>query len=205
MHSKQKKTDVPKQLPRNWVIIIIVAAALSTVLFALLTYRAQESKADAAATLAADRAVFAKVEADMARTYDDIIQATGKPTEENKSKSCSRIAHKYEEGELFCNVEYGFTYRSSGGQAREVALKVENVLSDSSAFTRQIDRETNFELPNSSVQESNEVVVFGALDKSSCNLMRNIIADTGNDTVYIMKFTWNCTRRAIQPVYSQAQ
>lgn len=99
-----------RRLPQHAVIFVIAAVALLIILLALLGYRNQEARKRSDAALAADKATFAQIEADMDATYNGIVAAVGAPTESSFNKFCARPNLKYEEGDLSCNINYSFEY-----------------------------------------------------------------------------------------------
>ena len=111
--SKKSKTVMSKglrRLPQTAVLFVIAAVTLLIILLALVGYRNQEAQKRSDAALAADKATFAQIEADMATTYQGIVAAVGAPTRSSFNKFCDRPNLKFEEGDLSCNVHYSFEY-----------------------------------------------------------------------------------------------
>jgi hypothetical protein len=197
MPTKQKNPTASKRLPRKLVITIIVTVALAAVLFALLGYRAQETRKSDQQSLADDRAAFAQIEADMARTYDVIVAATGKPQEESMSKNCSRISHKYEEGELFCGVTYIARYNPAEDDgAQELKNAIEQAVVKAGEFSITDKHQLGGE------DESISELFLVNANADSCKLRMQISSITENKQ---LELSLSCDKQSKQAVYTEAQ
>lgn len=205
MPTKQTKPQQSKKPPRKLVVAIIVTVALATVLFALLTYRAQEAKSNAAAALEADRAAFAQVEADMASTYEAIVAATGKPQKESKENECSRSNLKMVEGRLHCSITYFFAYEHKNtAEASQNAdsIMAELVSMEAVDNVKLIDKQDEKQITEINVPSDNGIVCSLYLSYGSADLNEWYLPTLANkSTLYKLK----CVKNSAGLVYSQAQ
>jgi hypothetical protein len=116
MKPSSKKSATKTKKPVNKKLIILAFLLLVVLAGAFAFFRIQQNKAEEDRAFEADKARFAKVEADMAVAYASIQDKIGVPTEQSVDKNCSHTALKYAEGDLWCSIVYGFGYGAAGVQ-----------------------------------------------------------------------------------------
>ena len=110
------KKPVPKAQPkttkrsRKLMIVLLVIGLAALISLALIYRTQQEHKRQQAAQLTADKAAFATVETQMAKTYAAIVASAGKPEKSELSKDCGRPNLKFATGNINCTVTYRFNY-----------------------------------------------------------------------------------------------
>lgn len=186
----------------------MLLVVLATILFAFISYRAQQTKQHQTETLAEDKAHFAKVEAEMAKAYDAIIKAAGKPDKTETFKSCSHIAHKYEEGDLHCGVAYSLSYtEATAKQAKERVVSVETSI----AVLRTFDQQNSPSLSQKLDSTDSEQAGFNVykLDNLQCRLSYDLGRKSGtfrtNEIVLESKYIFRCSQAIQQPIYPLAK
>lgn len=108
--SKKASTKKPKSHKKPLLILLTLLTVAIVVggVAAYINYRNDQKQKEQA--FAADKARFAKVEADMAEAYAAMIAAAGKPETESRNKGCSHVSLKFEQGQLGCWLSYDYTY-----------------------------------------------------------------------------------------------
>lgn len=206
-------TDAPnasragRRISNKAVVLIILAVILAVLAFVALSYyQSQQTSRRQAEALAADKARFAKVEAEMAKAYERIVAAAGKPDKTETFKNCSRIAHKYDEGDLYCNLGYRFTYSSSDfNQIRMSAVKTDDVLREVGLVRQHNspavqDIEDIQDLQNFKVlYEKNHI--FDECD-IAVEFAKSAMPQPEN---YVLTQQFRCSSKTGQPVYTLAE
>ncbi len=204
MNPNQKKpANAPRHIPKKAVIIIILIVVLATIGFALLGYRTQNDKRQAQEAFAADKAAFAKVEVEMARAYEAMVAAAGKPDKVEQYKNCSRTASKFKEGQLGCGVSYEFQYRTeSAGDAYERMKVIESYLINSTGISTKFDRTKNTEqIVSSSFDGVGESICDLYLKSDVISESRSVVSENNLRT----KYSYTCGKDVASPIYPLAQ
>lgn len=189
------------------VFVLLIAAAITSVMI----YRSQAEATRQEQAFVADKARFAKVEAEMAEAYAAIVTAVGKPDIAYSGTGCGRTNIKFAEGALFCSVTYTFAYGEVGAvSAQEHAQKVKSTFSQNSKFTmykkssaKSLDTETDV--------QQNVRLAHNYSNELSCTTNIDFMTkrDEGRlsqiSKEYLSLYQFRCTGQPAKAIYPLAE
>jgi len=196
--------------PRNALIIVGVLVVLVVVLAGFLWQRHRADAARQEQAFQADKAQFARLEAEMKSAYTAMLAVAGQPLKHGDDKSCTRATAQPHKGQLTCNVAYNFIYGVDDvNQAYDLSAKLSAavtaggfaVKSSSSTFA-SLDKTTSktqtIRMPlNDPTKSTCEFAL--AFNTSRLDLYKGI------DKPFVADYFFTCNRSAAKPVYTLAK
>lgn len=189
------------------MIVILALGLAALVALALIYHAQQEHKRQQAAALAADKAAFATVETQMAKTYAAIVASAGKPTKGESFKSCAPIAHKYDDSDIHCDIGYDMHYDEENLQA---AISRLDSLKSTLNVQKWLRQDTSM-----GFKESNQIDERSSGTKNYINIMNGINCElyfefNRNNHVNAIKsldgrYLFRCGKKVTIPVYALAK
>ncbi len=209
--TQKKSSSAPRRLPKKAVIGIILIVVIATIGFALLGYRTQNEKRQAQETLDADKASFAKVEVEMARAYESMVAAAGKPDKAYNDTGCGRTNVKFAEGGLFCNITYTFAFSETSSESAYTHIRtIQNVLEKNRSFKVNTARDSE-SLDRTSNGAQSLDLGLGKLHELSCNLYWTFRKPENSEdfnsisSQYFSLYQFRCSQGVGLPVYPLAE
>lgn len=112
---------LPKSSKKVWFVVLAVLLVVAGGVV-LISYNKHKDDAAAEKAYEADKVRFAALEADMNEAYGAVVGVVGAPVSEDQGKSCSRVALKFEEGTLGCQVYFHAYYAEAPDISRAASL-----------------------------------------------------------------------------------
>jgi len=196
-----------KPISSTAILFILLAIVFAAGAIFFLNHRAQANRQQAQeATLAADKARFAQVETDMAKTYAAIIASTGKPDVEKQFKNCSYIELKFEKGPLVCSVSYNFTFGADAQQAAALVGNVDSALESASNLKPATHLASSFDAGDPEQMAATDLQGAGPM---TCKLSYELGITLDVDKKVIENprstfFRLNCSQNVQYPIYTLA-
>ncbi len=209
--NKLNPVPLPKKFPRKIGILIILLAVFATVTLVFLSYRAQAVNEREEQAYAADKARFAKVEAEMATAYEAIVAAVGTPDKVEEHKNCSRVAFKYNEGDLWCNNWYQITYGVTNiAHAYETTQLLQKAVTGAKIFSIALGSQTAESIDRTSSRNQDIEIRLTESVGATCEVFFDFKSSDANSketamTPFVAVYQFRCADGVSRAVYPLAE